>query len=77
MTSLTRTDHLALAQLTAHTTLPVLSRVAVRVAWLCLLWHRRSRSRAVLRDLDTRMPRDIGLTPKQAHVESRKWFWRP
>lgn len=77
MTSLTRSDRTALEGLTARTTLPALSRVAVQVAWYYLLWTQRRKSRMRLKDLDDHMLRDIGLTPRQAIDEATKPFWRP
>lgn len=67
----------ALTQLTARSTLPLTSQVAIKVAYLCLLWSQRRRTRAALRDLPDHTLRDIGLTPDQARREADKWFWRP
>lgn len=77
MFSLTRTDTPALEQLSARTTLPVPSRVAVELAWLYLVWTQRRKGRQELARLDDHLLLDIGLTPKEAHLETRKWFWRP
>ena len=77
MHSLTQTDHLALAQLSQSRALPLVSRWAVQVAYLALVWSQRSRTRCQLRGLDSRMLRDIGVTADEAHSESLKWFWRP
>ena len=77
MTSLTRTDRTALEGLSARTTLPVPSRIAVKMAWAYVQWMQRRRSRAHLANLDDHMLRDIGLTPREADIEARKPFWRP
>ncbi|MFK7937832.1 MAG: DUF1127 domain-containing protein [Roseovarius sp.] len=67
----------ALTQLSARSTLPLISQVAIKVAYVCLLWSQRRRTRMALRDLSDHTLRDIGLTPTQAHAEADKWFWRP
>lgn len=77
MFSQTRTDIPALEQLRARNPLPAPSRFAVELAWRYVLWTQRRKSRRELARLDARMLQDIGLTPKQAQLESRKWFWRP
>jgi len=66
-----------LAHLSARTALPLSARVAVRLAYLFLVWSERSRSRHQLRTLPEHLLRDIGFTPGQAVAESRKPFWRP
>ena len=38
-------------------------------------WQRRANERHVLMSLDTRMLRDIGVTPSDADREARKPFW--
>ena len=35
----------------------------------------KARQRGLLKHLDDRMLRDIGLTREQATREARKWFW--
>ena len=40
------------------------------------LWLNRSRSRAQLANMDSRMLADIGITGLQASQECRKWFWQ-
>ncbi|WP_135505351.1 DUF1127 domain-containing protein [Roseovarius aestuariivivens] len=76
MYTLTRPETQALKQLSARTTLPVPSRLAVQVAWLFLIWSQRRQSRCDLARLDSHLLRDIGLTAEDAFHESRKWFWR-
>jgi uncharacterized protein YjiS (DUF1127 family) len=44
-----------------------------RQFWLEL---EKARQRGLLKDLDDRMLRDIGLTREQATREARKWFWQ-
>jgi len=77
MTPLTPTHSTALTQLSARSTLPFVSQVAIKVAYLALLWTQRSRTRNSLRTLPDSVLRDIGLTPHQTRAECRKWFWRP
>ncbi len=77
MTTLTRSDRAALEHLRAHSSLPVVSRIAVQVAWCVLLWSQRRKSRRDLSLLDDHMLNDIGLSPRQAEQEYSKWFWRP
>ncbi len=76
MTTLTCTDRSALEQLGARTTLPTPSRLAVKAAWVYLVWVQRYQSRRDLARLEGHLLDDIGLTPQEARVESRKWFWR-
>ncbi len=77
MTSLSTASSTALTQLSARSTLPLVSQVAIKVAYLCLLWSQRSRTRYALRDLPEATLRDIGITSDQARHEANKWFWRP
>ena len=77
MHALTQTDHMALAQLSQSRALPIVSRWAVQVAYLCLVWSQRSRTRCQLKGLEPRMLRDIGITEGESHAEFLKWFWRP
>ena len=77
MGSLTHADHMALTHLAQSRDLPNVSRWAVRVACLILIWTERSRSRAHLRRLNRAGLKDVGLTMRQARHEGGKWFWRP
>lgn len=77
MAPLTHTHSTALTQLSARSTLPLVSQVAIKVAYLTLLWTQRSRTRHDLRHLSDNALRDIGLTREQAGDECGKWFWRP
>lgn len=73
----TFSNRAALAQLSARSSLPALSRVAVQIAWIYAVWTHRRRSRSDLAGLDAHLLNDIGMTPEEATFESRKWFWRP
>ncbi|MDX1786213.1 MAG: DUF1127 domain-containing protein [Roseovarius sp.] len=74
MLTLTQSDRMALTQVPA---LPVLAVIAVRVAYLIALWSFRHRTRKTLATLPAHALDDIGMSPRQATLESRKWFWRP
>jgi uncharacterized protein YjiS (DUF1127 family) len=43
---------------------------------LVRLWRQRAREREQLAHLDTRMLRDIGITPYETDTECNKPFWR-
>ncbi len=43
---------------------------------LCRAWRKRIRDRRALAALDTRMQRDIGVTPSEVAHEIDKPFWR-
>ncbi|MEM7076903.1 MAG: DUF1127 domain-containing protein [Pseudomonadota bacterium] len=77
MPGLTMSDRAALAQLSARTSLPAASCVAIRLAWVLTVWSQRRRSRTHLALLDDHMLEDIGLTARDAQAEACKWFWRP
>ncbi|CUX83291.1 MAG: putative conserved small protein [Roseibaca calidilacus] len=66
----------ALDYLTAATTLPAVSVLALRVAVAVAKWSERRRTRADLAKLDVHGRRDIGLTEGQALRETQKPFWR-
>lgn len=70
------TQKSALAQLSARTTLPLVSQGAIGLAYLVLLWSQRQRTRRDLRDLSDHLLRDVGLSREDALRESRKTFWR-
>lgn len=67
----------AFAQLTAQDRLPVLSRVAIRAAWVFAVWSQRSHTRKTLQHLTDAQLRDIGLTRDAASAEADKAFWTP
>lgn len=67
-------DHLA--YLTAQNRIPAVSVIALRVAVVMSKWATRRRTRLALRQLSAHQLRDVGLTPAEAHIESRRVFWR-
>ena len=66
----------ALAYLDMAAPLPVTAEIALRVAVVAAKWAERRRTRTALRDLDTHLLNDIGVTRHQAHKEAGKPFWR-
>lgn len=70
-------DSTALAQLSRRTTLPVASRVVVQTAYLIAIWTQRHRTRRALRHMSFHRLDDIGQSPRAAHREYYKPFWRP
>lgn len=44
---------------------------------LLVLWNSRWQERQHLRELDSRILKDIGLSPAEVWQEARKPFWRP
>ena len=48
-----------------------LNQILTKIAF----WHTRSRQRAQLMELETRLLKDIGLTAREAKVEASKPFW--
>lgn len=77
MQTLAPSSRAALAQMPQRPVLRLVSRVAVKLAWILLVWSQRHRTRSQLGRLDTARLRDIGVTPHQARKESRKRFWQP
>ena len=77
MLTLTQYDPSGLTKLRQVNTLPLTSRLALHIAYVTFLWSERSRTRSGLKRLTHEQLTDIGLTRRQAHIESRKWFWRP
>lgn len=45
-------------------------------AWM-VLCRARAVERGYLAEMDQRMLRDIGVTPFDAGLEARKWWWQP
>lgn len=74
MPTLVQTD---LTQSFGGLRLPVLSVVALRVAWIWALWSRRRLTRRQLRHLPQYRLSDIGIFPADALAEAGKPFWRP
>ncbi|MEM1350831.1 MAG: DUF1127 domain-containing protein [Pseudomonadota bacterium] len=67
----------ALAYLGATRHAPKLAVIAVQFAVCVSKWASRRRTRQALAQLDIWQLDDVGLTPKQAHREASKEFWRP
>lgn len=65
-----------LAYLSAQTSIPAISLLAVRVAVVFSKWATRRRTRLALRSLTPDQLRDVGLTPSDAYIEARRVFWR-
>ncbi|MGB7317297.1 MAG: DUF1127 domain-containing protein [Planktotalea sp.] len=65
-----------LAFLDSQRPMPILAALAVRVAVTSSKWALRHRTRKTLKQLDTHLLRDIGLTPDAADIEANKRFWR-
>ena len=77
MTILSHTDRTALQTLAAQNALPAIASVAVHFACLVTLWSQRRRTRRALKGLPGYLLKDVGLTPGQARMETRKLFWNP
>lgn len=56
--------------------LPVLSRIALDLAFTIAKWQIRSATRKSLGKLDGHLLRDIGLEPSRAQCEITKRFWQ-
>ncbi len=56
--------------------LPLLAKLAVRVAVTTSKWADRAHTRRALKSLDAHLLRDIGITPDAADIEANKRFWR-
>ncbi|MEP5154901.1 DUF1127 domain-containing protein [Planktotalea sp.] len=65
-----------LAFLDRQQPMPILATIAVRVAVTSSKWAKRRRTRRSLRNLDSHLLNDIGLTPEAAEIEANKRFWR-
>ncbi|WP_299298670.1 DUF1127 domain-containing protein [uncultured Tateyamaria sp.] len=76
MTRSLQSTHPHLAYLTAQTNMPAVSVLAVRVAVTVSKWATRRRTRLALRQLTAEQLRDVGLTPVDASIETRRVFWR-
>ncbi len=77
MLTLTQYDTSSLTKLGQVKTLPLISRMALKTAYVTFVWSERSRTRAALKHLSTEHLGDLGLTQAEAQQECRKWFWRP
>lgn len=58
------------------TSAPSLKGSALNAVDRLLAWHDRARSRRMLRSLDDRMLRDLGISRCDADQEGGKAFWR-
>lgn len=58
----------------AHT--PIAAQVAVKFAVLVTKWTTRRHTRLALSQLEQWQLRDVGMTPEEASIESRRVFWR-
>ncbi|MEW9920764.1 DUF1127 domain-containing protein [Marimonas sp. MJW-29] len=54
---------------------PVAAQLAVKFAVLVTTWATRRRTRLALSRLEPWQLRDVGLTPRDAYIESRRVFW--
>jgi uncharacterized protein YjiS (DUF1127 family) len=52
-------------------------RLPARVWRTLVVWQERANSRAILRTMDERMRRDMGIRDEDARYEAGKPFWRP
>lgn len=55
---------------------PVAAQLAVKFAILVTTWATRRRTRLALKQLDPWQLSDVGLTPSEADIESRRVFWQ-
>ena len=66
-----------LYDLTTHSAqLPVVSKLAITIAYKVSVWNRLARTRRILATLTETELADIGLTRHQARCEAKKRFWR-
>lgn len=54
---------------------PIAAQLAVKFAILVTAWATRRRTRLALKQLEPWQLSDVGLTPAEAHLESRRVFW--
>ncbi len=52
-------------------------RVAIKCLQLIVIWQERAEQRHILRELDGRMLKDIGVSRSDAYKEANKPFWLP
>lgn len=55
---------------------PIVAKLAVKFAVCVTTWATRRRTRAALTQLEPWQLADVGLTPDEAFIESRRVFWR-
>ena len=58
-----------------NTPLTIASGAIVKVYDLCSTWSKRSSQRRALKNLDSRLLQDIGISHDQAIIEQNKPFW--
>ncbi|OWU79848.1 hypothetical protein ATO5_02150 [Loktanella sp. 22II-4b] len=56
--------------------LPVMSKVALRMAVMAMTWSTRARTRAALANLSDEALRDVGLTREEMRAEANRPFWQ-
>ncbi|GGA05202.1 DUF1127 domain-containing protein [Neptunicoccus cionae] len=70
-------SHIALAEdLCSRATIPFTAGLALKVAYLVLVWKERKQARTILRHMEKHRREDIGLSLEQVYLEARKPFWR-
>ena len=70
-------NHIALAEyFCSRETIPLLSVLALKLAYQTTVWSMRVKTRKDLRKMGTCRLADVGMTAKEAFTESRKPFWR-
>mgnify|MGYP003836249021 CR=1 FL=1 len=62
---------------TAAPAAPARSHPLARLWALLLTWQRRADERQALREMDSRLRRDIGVSESDVLAEASKPFWRP
>lgn len=67
---------LDLSALSTRANLALTARVAVKVAVVLMTWDEAYRTRQTLRHLTRDQLRDVGISPRDALLESRRSFWR-
>ncbi|MBV1865583.1 MAG: hypothetical protein KUG74_14280 [Rhodobacteraceae bacterium] len=72
-----KSNHIALAEyFCSRETIPLLSVLALKLAYQTTIWSVRSKTRKELGKMDSYRLADVGMTAKEAFSESRKPFWR-
>ncbi|MEM9638270.1 MAG: DUF1127 domain-containing protein [Pseudomonadota bacterium] len=66
----------SLAYLNEAKEMPALAIYAIEFAVCVSKWATRRRTRRALKQLTVWQLEDVGLTPRQAHDEASKVFWR-
>jgi len=66
----------ALRTLNTSRSLPLLAVMSIAFAACVTKWVTRRHTRLSLDQLDAWQLQDVGLTPKAAHDEARKVFWK-